>query len=51
MRRNLKQKQRNFEITEILKRCNFEADAERGDANQGISVFSIIKVITSGSSI
>ena len=38
LRRRLKQKQRNFEITEILKRRNFEADAERGDANRGISV-------------
>ena len=38
MRRKWKQKRRNLEITEILKRRNFEADAERGDANRGISV-------------
>ena len=38
MRRKLKQKRCNFEITEIWKRRNFEADAERGDANRGISV-------------
>ena len=38
MRRKLKQKRRKFEITEILKRRNFEANAERGDANRGISV-------------
>ena len=38
MRRKLKQKRRNFEITEILKRCNFEADAERENANRVISV-------------
>ena len=38
MRRIVKQKRRNFEITEIFKRRNFEADAERGDANRGISV-------------
>ena len=39
MRRKLKQKRRNFKINEILKRRNFEADAERGDANRGISVY------------
>ena len=38
MRHKLKQKRRNFEIIEILKRHNFVADAERGDANRGISV-------------
>ena len=41
MRRKWKQKRRNFEITEILKRRNFEAGAERGDANLGISVLWI----------
>ena len=38
MRSELQQKRRNFEITEILKRLNFAADAERGDANRGTSV-------------
>ena len=33
-----KQKGRIFEITEILKRRNFDEDAEQGDANWGISV-------------
>ena len=41
MRCKPKQKQRNIEITEILKRGNFEADAERGHAKRGISVKSI----------
>ena len=41
MRRKLIQKRYNFEITEILKRRNFEADAERFDANRGISVQSL----------
>ena len=43
MRRKLKQKRHNFEITEILIRRNFEADTERGDANRVMSViyFSI----------
>ena len=26
-------------MTVILKRCDFEADAERGDANWGMSVY------------
>ena len=38
MQRKLKQKRCNFKITEILKRRNFEGDAERGDENRGISV-------------
>ena len=38
MRRKLKQKRRNFETREILKRHNFEADAEESEANRGISV-------------
>ena len=37
-RSKLKQKRRNFEIAEILKRRNFEADAEQSEANRGISV-------------
>ena len=37
MGRKLKQKRRNFEITVILRRRNFEADAERSDANRAIS--------------
>ena len=41
MRRKLKQKRHNFKITEILKRRNFEADAERSDANWAISVYTI----------
>ena len=38
MRRQLKQKRRNFEITDILKRRNFEADIAQDDANRGSSV-------------
>ena len=38
MRRKLKQKRRIFEIKEIRKRRNFEADAERGDAKSSINV-------------
>ena len=41
MRRKLKPKRCNFEIREILKRHNFEADAERGDANRAFRVFVI----------
>ena len=40
MRRKLKQRRRNFEITEILKRRYFEADAERGNATRGIGVLN-----------
>ena len=43
MRRKLKQKRRNFEIAEILKTRNFEADAERGYANQVISLSEFAK--------
>ena len=39
MHRKLKQKRRNFENTEIKKKRNFEADAERSDASRGISVY------------
>ena len=38
LRQKLKQKRINFEITEIFKRLNIETDAERDDANRGISV-------------
>ena len=41
MRRELKQKRSNFEITDISKGRNFEDDAERGVANRGISVVAI----------
>lgn len=34
----MKRKLRNFEIAETLKRRSFEADAEQGNANRGISV-------------
>ena len=44
MRRKLKQKRRNFEIIKILKRRNFEAVAERGGANRGISVHIYINI-------
>ena len=37
----MKRKRRNFEITEIIKRRNFEADAEPGDANRNINVVGI----------
>ena len=33
---------KNFEITEILKRRNYEADTERGHPNRGISVHAYI---------
>ena len=36
MWRKLKQKRSDFEIIDILKRGNYEADAERGDANRDI---------------
>ena len=39
MRCKLKLKRRNFEVTEILKRRNFEAHAERGDLNRRMRVF------------
>ena len=39
MLRKLTQKQRDFGITEILRRRNFDADTERGGANRGISVY------------
>ena len=38
MRRTLKHKRHNYEITEILKKRNFEVDAERDNANRGVSV-------------
>ena len=45
MRCKLKQKRRN-EIKEILKRCIFEADAEQGVSNRGISVvFHFIRLV------
>ena len=44
MRRKVKQKRGNFEITEILKRRNFEADARQGDTNRGISVLMTVKM-------
>ena len=34
----LRNMRRNFEIKDILKRRNFEADTKRGDANRGNSV-------------
>ena len=37
MRCKRKQKRCNFVITEILKRHNFEAEAEQGDANWGFN--------------
>ena len=42
MRRKLKQKRHNFEITEILNKRNSEADTERGDANRSVSVHTHI---------
>ena len=41
MRHKLKQKRSNFEVTKILKRHNFEAVAEQGDANWSVSVFEL----------
>ena len=41
MRRKLRLKRRNFQVAEILKRHNFEADAERGDAIRVISVYVV----------
>ena len=46
MRRKLKRKRRNFEITEILKGRNCEADAERGDSNRGMSVLVLVRHLT-----
>ena len=48
MRRKLKQKRCNFEVTEIWKKRNFEADSERGDANRGISVLGFFCVQNRG---
>ena len=40
LRRKMKQKHRNIEITEIFKGRNIEADAERDDLNRVMTVFS-----------
>ena len=45
MQCKLKQKRHMFDVTEILKRHNFEADVERGDANQGISVYAYVNAL------
>ena len=39
MQCKLKQERRNFKITEIKKKYNFEVDAEQGYVNRGVSVF------------
>ena len=46
IRFKLKQKRRNFEVTEILKRPNFGADAKRSDVNRGIIVLSLARYST-----
>ena len=45
MRRKRKQKRRIFDITEIFKRRNFQADSERDDANRVISVHTYAKYL------
>ena len=45
MRRKLKQKRRNIEITEILKRRYFEADTDQANVNREVSVSNYISNI------